>query len=188
MLHWIKSLFASAASLIARSGMFEVFKAPRATYLIECRAPDGTLRWAETFHNVVTTAGLNDLLDKYFKGSTYTATWFVGLISATSYTTGPAAGDTMASHGGWTEGTPYSNANRPTLTLGTPSGGSVDNSASKASFTINATLTVKGAFVVTNNTKGGATGTLYSAGLFSGGDRAVLSGDTLDVTVTLSAS
>lgn len=174
-----------AAGLIARPGAIEEFIAPHFRYLVQCFDADGDERWTEEFTNLVTTAGKNDLLDKYFKGSTYTAAWYVGLISNTSYSA-IAAADTSASHAGWTESTAYSNANRPTLTLGTPASGSVDNSASKASFTINATATIKGCFTITNNTKGGTTGILYSAGLFTEGDRSVVNGDTLQVTVTLS--
>ena len=42
----------------------------------------------------------------------------------------------------------------------------------------------QGAVLASNNTKAGTTGVLYSAGLFSGGDRAVQSGDTLNVSYT----
>ena len=59
-------------------------------------------KWVESFHNVVCTAGKNDLLDKYFAGSGYTAAWYMGLISSVSYSAVSAA-DTMASHSGWRE-------------------------------------------------------------------------------------
>jgi hypothetical protein len=65
----------------------------------------------------------------------------------------------------------------------------VTNTASKAVFSINATTTVGGAFLVNNNTKGGSTGTLFSAADFqSPGDRSVVSGDILNVTYTFSLS
>jgi len=182
----------AAAILGITVSLVEGIKAPRLRYEVECIGPDGKLKWRESFWNLVTNAGRTDLITQYWKGSAYTAAFYVGLIDSTGYTTGPANTDTMSSHGGWTtESVPYSNGTRPALTLGTPSGTttvSVDNSASKASYTINATATVKGAFVTTNNTKSGTTGTLYSAGTFTGGDRAVSSGDTLNVQVTLSAS
>ncbi len=152
-------------------------------YLVECFDKDGNLKWVEEVHNTVVNVGLNDLLTQYFKGSSYTASFFVGLKDTGSI----SASDTMASHAGWAEDTTYSNSVRPTLTLGSVSGQSVDNSASKAVFNINGGTTIYGAFVTTNSTKGGSTGTLYGAADF-GASRAVLSGDTLNATVTLTAA
>jgi hypothetical protein len=43
---------------------------------------------------------------------------------------------------------------------------------------------VAGAFLTTDNTKGGTAGTLFSASDFTGGDRLLQSGDTLNVTYT----
>jgi len=154
-------------------------------YVIECIGADGQLKWREDFHNLVTTVGLNDLLTQYFKGSAYTAAFYVGVTGATPTF---AAGDTMASHAGWTESAAYSQATRPALTLGTASAGSIDNSASKAQFSINATATVGGAFISTNNTKSGTTGILYGGGAFSEGNRSVVNGDTINVQATLSAT
>jgi hypothetical protein len=116
-------------------------------------------------------------------------TWYLGLYGAGASNT-PAAGDTMSSHAGWTEVTAYSNANRVTATLATATTANpsvVTNSASPASFSINGTATVGGAFLTSNNTKGGTTGTLFSAADFgSPGDRSVVNGDTLSVTYTFS--
>ena len=95
----------------------------------------------------------------------------------------------MSSHAGWTEDTTYSNANRPTCTFGTPTTADpsvATNSASPATFNINGSTTIGGAFLTTSNTKGGTTGTLFSAADFSTGDRTVISGDTLTVTYTFS--
>ena len=63
------------------------------------------------------------------------------------------------------------------------SAGAISTSAA-VSFNINATATIAGAFVTTDNTKGGTTGTLYSVKNFTGGDRAVASGDILNVSYT----
>ena len=53
---------------------------------------------------------------------------------------------------------------------------------------MNATSTVAGAFVVSNNATSSATaGTLYGVVDF-GSTRSVISGDTLEVTVTLTAA
>ena len=156
----------------------------RGRYLVECVGPDGTVKWTDEIINLVTNVGEDDILDKYFKGSAYTAAHYVGLISSSPT---PAETDTMSSHGVWTEITAYSETVRQTLTMGTVSGQSVDNSASKASFSINGTATVGGAFVCTDNAKSGTAGVLYSAGAFTGGDKSVTSGDTLNVTYTATA-
>lgn len=147
---------------------------------------DGRLLWRDETSNLVTNEGLNDILSKYWKGSGYTASHFIGLTAGSPT---PAAGDTMASHLGWTEVTAYSETNRQGLTLGAVASQSVDNSASKGVFTINAgSTTVGGAFVTTNNTKGGTTGLCIGVAGFTGGNRTVQSGDVINVTATLTAA
>jgi len=146
---------------------------------------DGKLLWVEEFDNLVVDVGLNDSLDKHLKGSTYTAAWYVGVVGATPTF---AAADTMGgAHAGWTEQTTYDEANRPTLTLGTVTNKSVDNSANKAVFTISGTVTLGGAFIVTTNNKGGTTGILYGGGAFSQ-NRALVDNDVLNVTITCTAA
>lgn len=147
-------------------------------YRVECwRA--GALIWVEEVPNLVVNAGLDDLLDKYFKGSTYSAAHYVGLKGTGIV----AAGDTMASHAGWSEIADYDEATRPAYTPGTVSGQSVSNTASAAEFTINATVTVDGAFLTTDATKSGTTGTLYGAVDFAA-PRSVIDNDVLRVTIT----
>lgn len=147
--------------------------------------------WENDFHNVVTIVGKNDLLDKYLAGSAYTATWYMGLISSVSWSA-VSENDTMSSHSGWTEA---GGTNAPNYTA-TPSRGELTswNAASAKSkstntaepFSITQNGTVKGAFINSVQTKDGSTGTLYSAGTFSGGDRTVQNGDTLNVSGTWS--
>lgn len=152
-------------------------------YTVECVGPDGKVKWTDEFKNLVTTEGLNDNLDKYLKGSAYTAAWYVGLTDGTPTT---AAADTLASHAGWLEVSAYT-GNRQALTLGTVAAGSVDNSASKASFPITSdATTIGGAFVSSVAT--GTAGILYGVGAFTGGDKSADNGDTLNVTVTLTAA
>ena len=64
---------------------------------VVCYDSEGQEKWREVNRNLVVTAGLNDVLTQYFKGSSYTAAWYVGLKGAGSV----AAGDTMSSHSGW---------------------------------------------------------------------------------------
>lgn len=149
-------------------------------YDVTCYDADGNLKWEDTISNLVMTVGKTDLLQQYFSGSAYTATWYLGLQNTgATYN----AADTMASHTGWTENTNYASATRPQPTWNAASAGSKATTAT--SFSINgAGGTIAGAFMTTNNTKGGTTGTLYSAGNFTGGDKVVASGDTLNVTYT----
>lgn len=153
----------------------------------ECRDRDGKLKWTDIIEcNLVVNEGLDDVLDKYFKGSTYTAAHYIGLTDGTPIV---AAGDTMASHAGWTEVTAYDEANRVTPTWGSVSSQSLDNSGSPADFTISSNdTTIGGAFLSTDNTKGGSSGTLYGGGVFDAGDKILDDDDTLSVTVTLTAS
>jgi len=157
----------------------------KATSIYEFWAYDkaGNLKWYEKVNNLVVTAGLNWLLEKTFKGSSYTAAHYVGLKGSGTI----AAADVMSSHAGWSEVADYDEATRPALTLGSVSAGSVDNSASKAVFTISGTVTVAGAFVTTVNTKSGTLGTLYGAADFTA-PRSLVDDDTLNVQVTLTVA
>lgn len=156
----------------------EIMKAPAIVYDVVCVDKDGVEKWRERVHNTVMTAGKTDIVDKYLKGSSYTAAWYLILCGTGTI----SASDTLASHGGWTEQTPYS-GNRPAITWGTTSGGS--NTATAVSISITATATVAGAGICTVNS--GTSGVLYSASDFSA-SRSVASGDTLNVTPTISVS
>lgn len=184
----VKSQDVATSSLIAGGSASEIASA-KGVYKVQCLDVDGNLKWEAECPNLVVNGGLQDMNNKYFLGSAYTATWYLGLYGAGA-SNSPAASDTMSSHAGWTEVTAYSQATRPACSFATPTTANpsvATNSASPATFSINATTTVGGAFLTSNSTKSGTTGTLYSAADFSSpGDRAVVSGDTLNVTYTLS--
>jgi hypothetical protein len=151
----------------------------RFRYVVEHHDLDGNLVWRREFDNLVANAGANLLGNVMFNGTTPSTTWYLGLKG-----TGTAAvGDTMASHAGWSEVTGYSESVRQTLTLASFSNRTANNSGSPAVFTINASVTVAGVFIVDNSAKGGALGTLYSAGDFTGGSVALSSG-----TITVNAA
>lgn len=158
-------------------------------FIAQCYDRDGNLKWESKSPNLVVNQGLQDMNSKYFLGSGYTATWYIGIYGAAA-SNNPVAGDTAASHAGWTEITAYSQANRPTAVFATPSLADpsvITNAASTATFSITSTVTVGGAFLISNNTKGGTSGILFSASDFqSPGDRAMVSGDTLQVTYQFS--
>jgi hypothetical protein len=153
---------------------------------ILCYDKDGNLKWEEKGPNLVVDEGLQYMVSTSLDAAAQTTTWYLGLISTLSSIVG---GDTMASHAGWTESVAYSQANRPTATFGTATTANpsvLDNSASVAAFSITGTVTINGAFLTSDNTKGGTSGTLFSAKAFTGGARSVISGDTLNVTYTFS--
>jgi hypothetical protein len=156
---------------------------------IKCHDKDGNLKWEAQSKNLVVNVGL-----QYMAGSALTSvaqitTWYIGLYGAGASNT-PAAGDTMSSHAGWTEVVAYSNATRVAATFVTATAANpsvVTNSASPATFNINGTTTVGGAFLTSGSAKSGTTGTLFSAADFgSPGDRSVVTSDTLSVTYTFS--
>jgi hypothetical protein len=159
-------------------------------YHATCYDSEGNLKWSDTIENTVVTAGKNSLLDVYLRAQTQITTWYFGIISSVSYSA-IAAGDTPSSHSGWREA---GNANAPTYSEGvrqtaawSAASSSSITTSSAASFSITSSGTVKGAFLISVATKDATTGTLYSAGLFTVGDKIVSSGDTINVTYTASA-
>lgn len=183
-----KSTDLAAAGVIANSGSSEHLSAT-GKYVVECFDSEGKLKWVAETPNLVVNIGLQYMAGVGLTSTTQITTWYIGLYGAGASNT-PAAGDTAASHAGWTENTNYSEANRPTATFAAATNANpsvVTNTASKAVFTMNATTTIGGAFLISNNTKGGTTGTLFSAADFqSPGDRSVVSGDVLNVTYQFS--
>jgi hypothetical protein len=157
-------------------------------YTIQCVGPDGQVKWEQNTPNLVVNQGLQDMNTTYFNSGTQVTTWYVGLITGPGSGTTIAAGDTLASHAGWTEFTNYGGNRKAavfaTATTADPS--VITNTASPAQFAISgAGGTVAGAFLGSVAT--GTSGVLFSASDFqSPGDRVVVSGDTLNVTYTFS--
>lgn len=144
------------------------------------------VKWNDTIHNIVTTVGKNDMLDKYLAGSSYTAAIVMGLKG-----TGTAViADTQASHASWLEqglaNAPTYTGNRPAPSLSAASSG-VKSTSAAVSFAITSSGTVFGCFINASgsSTKDNTTGVLFSAGDFTGGSKAVTNGDTLNVTYSM---
>jgi hypothetical protein len=153
---------------------------------IVCKGPDGHVKWVDKIENLIVDAGLNHALDATLSAGSQITTWYIGITNGSP---SPAAGDTMASHAGWVENQNYDEANRVTWVDGGVAGKSVDNSASKATFTIDtAAQTIGGAFLVSENTKGGTSGTLYAAGAFTGGNKSADDNDVIEVTATFTSA
>ena len=174
-----------SASLVTKPGLTDTVGAG-GVYTVECVGPDGQVKWADSFHNLVMNGGLANMNGAYFAGTAQTTTWYLGLVTGPGSGTTFAAGDTLASHAGWTENTSYTGS-RKAVTFGsatTANPSVITNSASPSSFTMNATATIAGAFLCSASS--GTSGILFSAGDFTGGDKSVASGDTLNVTYQFS--
>lgn len=186
-------LAASLLDAIACDGVYEV----------ECIGADGTLRWRDRIENVWCSEGMEAVLTHALKGSAYTAACYLGLISDDNYTTPPAKENTAANittasgtpPNGWNEAPSGIATPRGTPSFGTASSSGVNSdlaTSSAVSFSIGGTDTIKGCFLVIkdkasgapSSTVGNTGGAILSAGLFSGGDKAVAASDTLNVTYT----
>lgn len=169
-------------------------------YVAKCYDADGNLKWEDTIENLVVAVGKQLMLDTLLSGSAYSATVRMGLVSGASAPT-YAAADTQASHAGWLESglanAPTYSGSRPTITFNsaTSSGTTPTNVTTKAgsaavSFTFTGAGTVAGCFININGsaTIDNTTGTLYSAGSFTGGNKTVASTDVLNVTYSTTAT
>lgn len=119
-------------------------------------------------HNGIVTASIDDLFDTYFSAGSPAAAWYIGLISNTNFST-LSSTDTMSSHSGWEEATNYSGS-RPAWGPENSSSGRKVN-ATAAEFPITSEETLRGLFVVSDNTKGGTSGTLWATGQFDSGTK-----------------
>lgn len=150
-------------------------------FTFECLDSEGHVKWSDETKNLVVTTGLQEAIDSTLLGGTPDTSWFVGLSDSSSTY---AAADTLASHSGWTEFDEYTGDRQSWV--GVRSAQTATNTASVAVFPITgAGGGVGGAFLC-----GGATGT--SDVLFSGSaltaDRTVASGDTVNITYTVTAA
>jgi hypothetical protein len=167
-------------------------------YYVKCIDSEGKTKWEDTIHNVITDVGANLMLDCFLGGSLSGAS-YMGLISSAGYTGVPLAADTMTSHATvghvWYEAgnginypnwsTPSSNA-RGTC-IWSASSGRTKSLTSAITFIIATNGgTIQGCFIVTGSgavsTNNNTSGTLYSAGIFSGGAKTVSVGDTVNVS------
>jgi hypothetical protein len=191
------ALSASGATVLRGAGVFDSLFV-KGKYVARCFDKNGKLKWEDTIDNVVTDLGANLMLDTMFGGAQNTA-YFLGLISSVGYSTPPAVGNTMSSHSGWNEagnGSNYPNWSTPASNArGTCSWSAAGTRAKALSSAISFVIatnggTVKGCFIVTGSgavsTNNNTSGTLYSAGLFTGGDKTVAVGDTLQVSYSTS--
>jgi len=149
-------------------------------FTVRCWRPNGSLRWEESAHNLVTNEGLDHLLDVLFHGSTQVSPWYVGLKGPGA----AAADDTLASHAGWAEIADYA-GNRQEYVEAAAASQVTSNAANPARFAMNADYTVAGLFLASAAT--GTSGVLLAVADFAA-VRTGHAGDIVDVTYTVSAA
>jgi hypothetical protein len=184
-----------AASVKRGAGAAESVS-PAGYYMAECYDKDGNLKWSDYIKNVVTDEGRNHMLGVQFKSVTQVTSWYVGLISSVKGANNYAAvanTDTQTAHSNWgyangNNAPQFSQTSNRLITFATAANKAIASSNATV-FSITTSGTVKGAFLTSNPNKSDAgagpkTGTLYSAGLFSAGDKVVSNGDTLNVSYT----
>jgi hypothetical protein len=187
-----KTTFGDAvdATVIRGAGQTEVIGL-EGVYTAECYDVQGNLKWSDSIKNLTTNVGRASLLNSYFANSG------AGAIVMGLKGTGTAVvADTQASHSSWLEvglanAPTYSGTRKtPLFASATTANPSVLATSAAVVFAITGSGTVAGAFI---NVGGSAvvdstTGVLFSAGDFTAGSKTVSSGDTINVTYTLSAA
>jgi hypothetical protein len=167
----------------------------RGVFSAACYDRFGNLKWDDEFPNVVCTEGKNLMFNTAFAGSAYTVTGpYMGLISSVSFTQVQAS-DTAAQINGTNQWKEAGSANAPTFsarvisTWASASAGSI-STASAVSFTMTSGGTLVGGFIVygasASSTIGNTSGKLWSAGVFTGGNRVVANTDVVNVSYSAS--
>lgn len=161
-------------------------------YEATCYDANGNIKWSDTIENLTTNVGRQNLVQNYFITNAAAGAVVMGLKG-----TGTAAyTDTQASHAGWlevgaTNAPTYSGTRKtPAFTTTTTANPAVLATSAAVVFTMSGSGTVAGAFINVGGTSAidNTTGTLFSAGDFTAGSKTVTSGDTINVTYTLSAA
>jgi len=160
--------------------------------------------WIATYMgpNGITDEGKDSIFDIYFDAATQITTWYMLLIDNANFTALDDADtyDNIDQAGnGWDEFKSYtdpgngdSTVTRPAWSPDPASGQSISNST-QVVFDITGSGTVKGLGLVgggvNSDTKGdhASDGTLWATALFDQGDTAVVNGDQLKITYTVSA-
>lgn len=150
----------------------------QAIWKFVARGADGKIKWIDEGKNLIVDEGLDYWLGASLSG----ASLFVGLTDGAPT---PNAADTMAIHAGWVEVEDYDEAARQAWVQGAVVDQAIDNAGNVATFTISGATTVGGGFMSTDATKGGTAGTLFNVRAAAEGDRALIAGDSLEVTVAV---
>lgn len=185
----LNALDGIVAGLIARPESAEEGRA-EGVYVIQCFDSEGNLKWDDRIENLIVNTGKNWMLDNALNASATSATnVYMGLVNGGTTPT-IVATDTMASHSGWTElNISASSGARQSVSFNSAATGA-KSSTSAVAWSITSAGTVAGCFIALGSTavttNGSTAGTLFSAGTFTGGNRVVANGDTLNVSYSVS--
>jgi len=176
------------------------------TFHVQCLDKDGNVKWEDHAKNAVTKAGLDDLLEQYFRGGANPTTldikegWALGVLNGVL-----SVNDTHASHPGWVEFTSYLVAgNADVRPQWAPSAPALQKlvSPTLVDFDISKGGTISGVFLAGGVIDGLAPGVddadlkgsssavplLWAHAPLNLGNAVVTSGDILRVTYCVSAS
>ena len=144
--------------------------------------PDGETKWKDHIDNIVVNEGLNYLLDTGLSLATAIDPWYIGLLAASPT---PLATWTVTQ----IAANDFLDYDEAALQEWLETGASAQSiTAPAVSFAINVnSSSIGGAYLVSTSAKATPAGTLYSAGAFTGGNKAADNGDTLQVTATFTA-
>ena len=178
------------ASVTRRAGQEDIVSFD-GTYTAKCYDQYGILKWSDVIENITTNVGRKSMMDSYF------ANIGGGAVLMGLKGTGTAVvGDTQASHASWLEvglanAPTYSGTRKtPAFSASTTANPSVLSTSAAVVFAMTGSGTVTGAFINIGGTStiDNTTGILFSAGDFTAGSKTVTSGDTINVTYTLSST
>lgn len=159
------------------------------TWQLQIKDKDGHEVDEETKANLIPTVGMNFLVRSPFGDVTPESTFYLGLFRGNYI---PSPGSTSADiPSGMVEFIDYSEAQRPLWDRSFTGQAGMDNSISKATFTVTQDRTIRGAFLVSKADKGGSTGLLLSVVRFatpkdvSAGQEISLSGGVIYVSTNV---
>lgn len=121
--------------------------------------------------NLIPDAAILSILNVYWGSTAKLSAWYLALFSGavdpTADLTAANFASTMTEITSTSQG--YSEATRPQWSPSAAAAGQIDNLAAKAAFTIvcSSSITVQGAALLSNNTRGGTSGVLSSCSRFT---------------------
>lgn len=126
----------------------------------------GVIRDETVELNMVVAQGRQHVLDTVFDSGTQVTEWYVGIFEGNYTVLDTVTAATVA--GAATECTAYDESTRPVYDTASPiEDDTATNADARATFTFNATKTVYGAFIISDDAKGGTDGVLLAISRFT---------------------